>query len=188
MQTREKNSTVNLNFNKSLTLNIFTVAGLEKKTLFAVFLLMASTFILFYKFLLPAKVQIIIEGSVVEIVQIPALYPLNDTIIIATMAFVMGASTIYLLMLPPYHPSLTSPILDKTKLERWKANLESLTDKDEYRLYQLVMEESGITFQGKLVEKSGFPKSKVSLALDRLEARGLLERKRHGMSNIVILK
>jgi uncharacterized membrane protein len=39
-----------------------------------------------------------------------------------------------------------------------------------------------------LVERSGFFKSKVSLVLDRLEARGILERGRHGMSNAVVLK
>jgi uncharacterized membrane protein len=43
-------------------------------------------------------------------------------------------------------------------------------------------------FQGELVDRSGFTKSKVSLVLDRLEARRKVERKRYGMSNIVQLK
>ena len=43
-------------------------------------------------------------------------------------------------------------------------------------------------FQSDLVEKSEFPKAKVSRILDKMEARGLLERKRRGMANAVVLK
>jgi uncharacterized membrane protein len=38
------------------------------------------------------------------------------------------------------------------------------------------------------VDKSGYSKSKVSLVLDRLEARRILERRRRGMSNVIVLK
>jgi uncharacterized membrane protein len=43
-------------------------------------------------------------------------------------------------------------------------------------------------FQSELVEKTGYSKSKVSLILDRLEAKRILERKRRGMTNAVVLK
>lgn len=46
--------------------------------------------------------------------------------------------------------------------------MEKLTNEDERKIYQLIMEENGIIFQSQLVEKSGFSKSKVSLILDRL--------------------
>lgn len=161
---------------------------MEKRVPFTAALFVASAFILFYTILLPVKVQIIIEGSVVQIVQIPALYDLSGTIVIATTAFVMGASAMYMLVSPSRRPVLASPTLDQARLERWKESFDSLTDRDEQKLYQLIMEEGGVIFQGKLAEKSGFPKGKVSLVLDRLEARGLLERKRHGMSNIVVLR
>ncbi len=55
-------------------------------------------------------------------------------------------------------------------------------------LVQILADEGGTIFQSQLVEMSGFSKSKVSLVLDRLEARGVLERRRHGMSNAVVLK
>ncbi|RLE76927.1 MAG: transcriptional regulator, partial [Thermoprotei archaeon] len=35
---------------------------------------------------------------------------------------------------------------------------------------------------------TGFSKAKVSRILDKLEAMGLVERKRRGMSNIVLLR
>jgi uncharacterized membrane protein len=73
-------------------------------------------------------------------------------------------------------------------MERWKKMLEMLTNEDERKIYKLIMDENGVIFQAQLVEKSNFSKGKVTLILDRLEARGLLERKRHGMSNVVMLK
>jgi uncharacterized membrane protein len=52
----------------------------------------------------------------------------------------------------------------------------------------LIVEEGGTIFQSQLVDKSGYSKSKVSLVLDRLEARKILERRRRGMSNVIVLK
>jgi uncharacterized membrane protein len=72
--------------------------------------------------------------------------------------------------------------------EQWQRTLKGLTDSDEKALYQLIIENNGTMFQGELVDRSGFTKSKVSLVLDRLEARRKVERKRYGMSNIVQLK
>jgi len=45
-----------------------------------------------------------------------------------------------------------------------------------------------VLFQSEIVERSGLPKSTVSLTLDKLEAKGIVERRRSGMSNVVILK
>lgn len=60
--------------------------------------------------------------------------------------------------------------------------------KDERGVLGLVEESGGVMFQSELVEKSGFPKVKVSRILDRLEGKGLLERRRRGMSNVVVLR
>ena len=43
-------------------------------------------------------------------------------------------------------------------------------------------------FQSDLVEKTEFDKVKVSRILDKLEGRQLIERKRRGMTNVVVLK
>ncbi len=59
---------------------------------------------------------------------------------------------------------------------------------DERRLYDLIVQAEGSMFQAELVEKSGFSKVKVSRILDRLEGLGLVERRRRGMTNMVILK
>ena len=58
---------------------------------------------------------------------------------------------------------------------------------DEKLIYEEVAKEGSI-FQSSLVEKTGMTKVKVTRVLDRLEGKGLIERKRRGMTNVVILK
>ena len=43
-------------------------------------------------------------------------------------------------------------------------------------------------FQADLIEKTGFSKAKMTRIIDRLEGRGFVERKRRGMTNVVVLK
>jgi len=64
----------------------------------------------------------------------------------------------------------------------------SKLDNEEKFLMKIVSDNQGAIFQSDLVEKSGFDKVKVSRILDRLEGKQLIERKRRGMTNIVILK
>jgi len=61
-------------------------------------------------------------------------------------------------------------------------------DKDEKVIMKIVEENEGTIFQSDLVEKSQFSKVKVTRLLDRLEGRQLIERKRRGMTNVVVLK
>lgn len=65
--------------------------------------------------------------------------------------------------------------------------LNTLT-REEKRLYSIIEEADGAIFQADLVEKSGFSKVKVSRILDKLEGRGMIERKRRGMTNMVVIK
>jgi uncharacterized membrane protein len=64
----------------------------------------------------------------------------------------------------------------------------SKLDKDEKVVMRLVEENEGTIFQSDLVEKTDFSKVKVTRLLDRLEGRQLIERKRRGMTNVVVLK
>jgi uncharacterized membrane protein len=59
---------------------------------------------------------------------------------------------------------------------------------DEKNVFEKLIEAQGSLFQSELVENSGFNKVKITRILDKLEGRNLIERKRRGMSNIVILK
>ncbi|MBU1203872.1 MAG: MarR family transcriptional regulator [Nanoarchaeota archaeon] len=59
---------------------------------------------------------------------------------------------------------------------------------DEKLVFEKILESEGIIFQSDLVDKSNLQKVKITRLLDRLEGKGLIERKRRGMTNIVILK
>jgi predicted transcriptional regulator len=59
---------------------------------------------------------------------------------------------------------------------------------DEKRVFGMVVDAHGSIMQSDIVRKTGFPKVKVSRILDRLEGRGLVERRRRGMANDVVLK
>ena len=72
-----------------------------------------------------------------------------------------------------------------------KENFEDVLkklDKDEKKVFESVIDENGSIFQSGIVEKTGLSKVKVTRILDRLEGKGLIERKRRGMTNIVVLK
>lgn len=60
--------------------------------------------------------------------------------------------------------------------------------RDERLIFEKVIGSEGTIFQSQLAKETGFNKVKVTRLLDRLEGRGLIERKRRGMTNVVILK
>jgi len=59
---------------------------------------------------------------------------------------------------------------------------------DEKKVYEIIEKAGGIIFQSEIVEKTEFPKTRVTRVLDKLEARDIVERRRRGMTNAVMLK
>ncbi len=59
---------------------------------------------------------------------------------------------------------------------------------DERKIYDVITDNEGVIFQSDLVEKIGFPKVKVSRILDKLEGKGLIERRRRGLNNVIVAK
>ena len=154
------------------------------KTL-AIFGLIASTFAVFVKIMTPTNVQFIFDGSVIELNMIPEIYTSFDMTVSGISGFVMGSSLVYLWLIGKNEPVRAGA----SSLRRsWDKLLGRLTNPDEKRIVSLIIDEGGTIFQSLLVDRSGYSKSKVSLILDRLEAKKILERKRHGMSNAIVLK
>ncbi len=75
-------------------------------------------------------------------------------------------------------------VKDKTKIN---ASIKSL-QADEKKVYDLILDADGFMFQNDLMSKTGFSKVKISRILDKLEMKGIVERRRRGMANIVVLK
>ncbi|MBT3262263.1 MarR family transcriptional regulator [Candidatus Woesearchaeota archaeon] len=68
-----------------------------------------------------------------------------------------------------------------------KKKLISGLNEEEKKIVDLIQLKEGSIYQSDLIKESGMNKVKVSRILDRLEGKGLIDRKRRGMTNIVIL-
>ncbi len=66
-------------------------------------------------------------------------------------------------------------------------NLEQLSP-EEQKLYTLLVENNGSIYQSDLVNKTGLSKVQVTRILDKMEGAGIIERRRRGMTNVVILQ
>ena len=82
---------------------------------------------------------------------------------------------------------VTRTIKVKGKEKKIQINMGGLSA-EEKKIAQIILDAKGSIFQSEIAEKSGFDKVKVSRILDRLEGQQLIERRRRGMTNIVILK
>lgn len=75
-----------------------------------------------------------------------------------------------------------------SSIEEIKKNVESIEDEEEKSIMSLVISEEGSIYQSDLIKKTGLSKVKISRLLDKLEGKGFIERRRRGMTNVVILK
>ncbi|MBI4043576.1 MAG: hypothetical protein HY393_02075 [Candidatus Diapherotrites archaeon] len=64
----------------------------------------------------------------------------------------------------------------------------SLLESDEQAVWQKMVDAHGSLFQSDLIRSTGFSKVKLSRVLDKLESKGAIERKRRGMTNLVVVK
>lgn len=65
---------------------------------------------------------------------------------------------------------------------------ESQLDEEEKRFYTLIKEGNGSKYQTDIIRETGYSKVKVTRILDRLEGKGIIERRRRGMTNVIFLK
>ncbi len=98
---------------------------------------------------------------------------------IAGIVFLIG---LFLVFTKPKEKIVIKTIKEKKK----KLNLEGL-DKNEKEAIEILQKENGAMFQNALMEKLGIGKVGITRLLDKLEAKQLIERKRRGMNNIVVL-
>jgi len=61
-------------------------------------------------------------------------------------------------------------------------------DKSEKQVIKAIQEDNGAIFQASLMEKMNIGKVGMTRLLDKLEAKQLIERKRRGMNNVIVLK
>jgi uncharacterized membrane protein len=78
-------------------------------------------------------------------------------------------------------------IIKKVKEKKKRLDLSGL-DKSEKEVVKILQGEGGTMFQASLKEKLDIGKVKMTRMLDKLEAKQIIERKRRGMNNVVVLK
>lgn len=95
----------------------------------------------------------------------------------------------------PSTPSVTTATDDDTtpsdelleaRKREWEATAERLANK-EAEVYESLLDADGVLPQSDIVEETDLSKASVSRALDSLETKNLVERKRRGMGNMVLL-
>lgn len=101
-----------------------------------------------------------------------------------SMSFILAGIGAFMVLNDKKYQVSSAVAVKEKNAEKAMATLEE----DEKKVFALAKDSGGAIFQGDLIEKTGFPKVKVSRILDRLEGRGLVERRRRGMANMVVLK
>lgn len=101
---------------------------------------------------------------------------------IAGIILIVG---LFIMFLKPKEKIVVKQFKEKKKEK--KINLDGL-DKDEKKVIELLQEENGVIFQSALMEKLEVGKVGMTRLLDKLEAKQIIERKRRGMNNVVVLK
>jgi len=80
-------------------------------------------------------------------------------------------------------------IFDK-KIEKSTKKIEipKNLDEEEKKIVDILRSKEGSAYQSDLIKQTEFSKVKITRVLDKLEHRKIIERKRRGMANLVILK
>lgn len=165
------------------------------KKLFAAAIFIASIIVLAVKLLSSASVQVFVEGNTAITSQVQGLFTYTDVLALVLSSMLMGGSGLYLLLhdslgmragtAPPQPTSVGSTILEERR-QRWEETAKTLK-KNEQALYKAILDE-GVINQSELTDKTGLSPSDISRTLYLLESKGLVERKRLGMGNVVLLK
>ncbi len=118
----------------------------------------------------------------------------TQNIIIAVLVLVIAIMAGWLLYnayfaKPPASVEASASALEtKTSPAKKRKIAAAELDSDEARVVAIINEGNGSVYQSDIMKRTGFSKVKVSRVLDKLEQKGLLERKRRGMTNLVVAK
>jgi DNA-binding transcriptional ArsR family regulator len=148
--------------------------------------LIVSVFLVGVKLMNPSEVHIFLEGEETVLSHVMSRYSLFDALVLVATSLVAGMSVIYLTFFDDSKASAGEVILE-SRLERWERIIPTLK-LDEQRVLRAVLDSEGIIAQSDISGITGVSKSNVSRALDLLESRGFVERRRRGMGNVILLK
>jgi uncharacterized membrane protein len=79
-------------------------------------------------------------------------------------------------------------VIKKVKERKSKKKIDITGLRAEEKQVLDLVQKNKAVFQADLIEKTGHGKAKMTRIIDRLEGKGFVERKRRGMTNVVVLK
>lgn len=188
------------------------LSALHGKRLAAAVVFVAATVVLAVQLITPSPVVVSIGQDGAQTTRVGQYFTVTDVGTIAIAASLLGASGTFLLVHDPVARSAPSQAgsargtepasasggqppaaLDggdaagnPDRHEEWEATLDRLRNNEE-TVYSLVLDADGRLPQREIVEGTELSKATVSRTLDTLESKDLVERKRRGMGNVVVL-
>jgi hypothetical protein len=179
--------------------------ALQRTDTLAAVVLVGTAAALGVAFLTPSSV-VLQAGDTSTTTQLPGRYfLLRDVVVITIAAVAFGGSLAYLLVgaapraEPAGEPTASEPATDtdddpaptddllEARRQEWQETAERLAD-SEQTVYETILEADGVLSQSEIVERTALSKATVSRSLDGLEAKNLVERKRRGVGNVVLLR
>lgn len=188
--------------------------ALQHTHLLAAVVFLAAVLVLVVQLITPSPVLISVGENGTQTTTVGQYFTYPEVSIVGVAAFVCGVSSTYLVIHDQEHvlasQSTASPDdresdeanptfrassaqtdrpqpAGQSAEDQWEENLQRLSN-NQHTVYELLIEAEGELPQRELVEQTDFSKATVSRTLDKLEHRGLVERKRSGMGNTVRLE
>jgi len=176
--------------------------ALHGKHLFAAVVFLASIVVLTVQLVNPSPVVVSVGEEGTEVTEIGKFFAYSEVGIVVTAATLLGASATYLLTsresraaedgTPTATANERSETLEpsddilEARREEWEETAERLAN-NEREIYETILAADGVIPQSEIVNETDFSKATVSRSLDSLETKNLVERKRRGMGNTVLL-
>jgi DNA-binding transcriptional ArsR family regulator len=149
-----------------------------------------SSFVAALKLLQPTSLNVTIYSSngAKSLTSIPGLYTIGDMVTVSISMLIAGLSAAILLFPPKeFRNQPLSETLLNERRAKWDNLAKTLKD-DEARIYQTILDSGGIMHQRDIGVKTRLSKTTVSRTLELLESKGLVEKRRRGMANVILLK
>jgi len=166
------------------SLGNFVVKGVMRiglKDLAVSILLLISSFVLVNKLLNPTPIQIIVSGEGQPIVVREFVtYTLIDVIVVVASTVIVCMTFFYILFSTRLEGEALNP---SDSIESDIKFALRLLEGDQKKIFLLIVESGGSILQSEIVEKSGFSNAKVTRILSELESKGLIIKRRYGMTN-----
>ncbi|GGL66662.1 helix-turn-helix transcriptional regulator [Halocalculus aciditolerans] len=188
--------------------------ALRNVHLLAAVVFVASVLVLAVQLITPLPIVVSLGESGTQTARVGQYFAYDDVAVVVVASVLSGASATYLVLHdrahrlvdqlgnadPESHPRPEPNGGTETgdggerdgedgssRREQWEKTAESLKN-NEATVYTLLIEAGGERPQRELVEETDLSKATVSRTLDKLENRGLVERKRSGMGNTIRLQ